>query len=196
MNPNNVKKNDWIYVTRDNGDVILGIATKVAPWSKNPKITVVNWKDAAETFTCTADARRCRLATPDEVAKFNDAKSANYAPMDPCMAGWSLGKTKRGPQMMEGYYFAIGVYKDNKKVGEIVDEGNGGCVVTRFKNHADETLFREACRKWAMQNLADGRYADELEHFWGWWDEARPNGISAKDYFKNEKEQMLKYMGT
>jgi hypothetical protein len=196
MNPNNIKKNDWIQVTRQSGEVILGIATKVAPWSKNPKVTVVRWKDAAETYTCDADATKCRLATVGEVNAFNEAKLAKYAPVDPCMVGWSLGKTKRGPQMMEGYYFAIPVYKDSKKVGEIVDEGNGGPTMTRFKNHADEILFTEACRKWCMNSLADGRYADECELFWAWWDEGRPKGIDAKTFNQNEKEQMRKMFGT
>ena len=31
MNPNNIQKKSWIQVTRDNGEVILARATKVAP---------------------------------------------------------------------------------------------------------------------------------------------------------------------
>jgi hypothetical protein len=194
MNPNNIQKKSWIQVTRQSGEVVLGIATKVAPWSKNPKYTIVRWKDAAETYSCDADATKCRLATPAEIAAFTDAKLAKYAPVDPSMAQWSLGKIKRGPQMMEGYYFAIPVLFNGVKVGELVDEGNGGCVITRFKDYTLAKTFEDACDKWALENGADGRCNDGKEHFWGWWDEARPKGIDAKTFFKSERESMLKFM--
>jgi hypothetical protein len=194
MNPNGIKKNDWIQVTRDNGEVILGIATKVAPWSKNPKRTVVNYKDVADTFTSRADAVRCKIADPILVAATAANIASKYAPLDACMAGWSLGKMKKGPQMMEGYYFASPILFNDVKVGEIIDEGNGGCVITRFKDHNLAKTFEDACDKWALENGADGRYADGKEHFWGWWDDARTKGIDAKTFFKNEKEEMLPFM--
>ena len=189
-----IRKNSIINVNRKDGTIILARATKVAPWVKNPNVTIVNWISFDEQWKSTADLKNCTLATALEVSAASKEKEVAMAPLDACMEGYSLGKTKKGPMMMEGYYFAIGVYKDNKKIGELVDEGNGGPVMSRFTNHADGIIFGEACRKWAMQNLADGRYGDEYEHFWGWWDEARPKGIDAKTYFKNEKEHMLKFM--
>ena len=193
MNPNNIQKKSWIQVTRDNGEVILGIATKVAPWSKNPKITVVNWKDATDTYTCTADARKCRLATDAEINAFNDAKLAKYAPLDEPMQKWSIGKLKKGPQMMEGFYFSAPVLLNGVKVGEIMDEGNGGPINTRFKDHTLSLAFEKDCDTWAIASGADGRCADGTENFWGWWDDARTKCIDAKTFFKGEKEQMLKF---
>jgi hypothetical protein len=183
-------KHNPIKVTLKNGEVILARITRF-----NAETGKVNWIDKGEKWKGTTHCTRVIKATPEEVLAWSKAHEVVAAPLDPCMAGWTLGKTKRGPQMMEGYYFAIGVYKDSKKVGELVDEGYGGPVVTRFKNHADETLFREACRKWCQNCAADGRYADECELFWGWWDEGRTKGIDAKTFNKNEKEQMLKMFG-
>ena len=184
-------KHNPIKITLKNGETILAKITRF-----DPETGKVCWKDKAEKWKGSTHCTRVVKATPEEVLAWSKAHEVAVAPLDPCMAGWELGKTKRGPMMMEGYYFAIAVYKDHKKVGELVDEGCGGPVMTRFKNHADEILFMEACRNWCQNNLADGRYADECELFWAWWDEGRPKGISAIDFNKSEREQMLKMFGT
>jgi hypothetical protein len=184
-----IRKNSFINVKRNDGTVILARATKVAPWVKNPKVTVVNWISFDEQWKGVADLKNCTLATAIEIPK-----EPVGAPVDPSMAQWSLGKIKRGPQMMEGYYFAIPVLFNGVKVGELVDEGNGGCVITRFKDYTLAKTFEDACDKWALENGADGRCNDGKEHFWGWWDEARPKGIDAKTFFKSERESMLKFM--
>jgi hypothetical protein len=189
MNPNLIKKNDWILVKRESGEKHLGRATKVAPWNKNPKVTVVHWINVEETYKFTADARNCSLAPESmkPLAKvFPDAGRF--------MAGWTLGKMKRGPQMMEGYYFASPVLLHGKKVGEIIDAGNGGPVMTRFKDHTVAKTFEGACDKWCLDNGADGRYSDGHEHFWSWWEEGRYKGIDPKTFFKAEKEDMSKFM--
>lgn len=187
MNPNGIKKNDPILVTRDNGEVWVGKATKVAPWTKNPKITVVTFISSDENgdFRCTADARRCTIAPADALPK--------EAETHPIMAKWSLGKTKRGPEMMEGYYYSVPVLLNGKKVGEIIDEGNGGGNFTRFKDHTLEIAFNADCKAWAKANGDDSEY-EHASEFWGWWEEAKPKGKDAVTYFKEKKERMLKWM--
>lgn len=191
MNPANIKKNDNILVTRDNGKEYLGVATKVGPWKPNPKITVVNYHFKDEmgvAWSAKADARKCRLAPADMIPKPPEA-----APIHPIMAKWSLGKTKRGPMMMEGYYFAIPVLLNGKRVGEIIDEGNGGSNFTRFKDHNLAREFENDCKEWAKANGDTSEYEHATE-FWGWWDEARPSGKDAATYFKEKNEEMAKWL--
>ena len=188
-----IRKNSLINVKRADGTTILARATKVAPWVKNPKVTVVNWISFDEKWKAVADLKNCTLATALEVSAASKALEAAFAPLDESMKGWSLGSLKKGPQMMEGYYFSAPIFFNGNKVGEIIDEGNGGCVITRFKDHTLAMTFEAACDKWALENGADGRCADGKENFWGWWDDARPKGIDAKTFFKGEKESMLKF---
>jgi hypothetical protein len=188
MNPNGIKKNDHILVTRDNGKEYLGTATKVAPWSKNPKITVVNYHFKDEmgiAWNAKADARKCRMAPSDMLPK--------VAETHPIMAKWSLGKTKRGPMMMEGYYFSVPVLLNGKRVGEIIDEGNGGSNFTRFKEHHFAINFDNDCREWCKANGDNSEY-EHASEFWGWWDEARPEGKDAVTYFKEKNERMAKWL--
>lgn len=190
MNPNGIKKNDHITVLRDNGEVIRGVATKVAPWSKNPAITVVNYhftdtKDGL-AYSSKADARRCTVIPAEMVAE-------TMAKTHPIMAKWSLGKTKRGPMMMEGYYFSVPILLNGKKVGEIIDEGNGGMNFTRFKDHNLSINFDNDCREWCKAN-GDTSEHEHASEFWGWWDEARPLGKDAVTYFKEKNERFMKWM--
>jgi hypothetical protein len=194
MNPNNIKKNDYILVTRDNGDVIFGKATKVAPWTKNPQITVINYEfeENGIGYKSRADARKCVNAPADKIPK---APSA--APIDPIMSGWELGNTQRGPMMMEGYYFSVMVLRNGKRVGKIVDAGMGGSVMTeQFKDHNVEHDFNETCKTWAINNGADPHYLEAASEFWTWWDEARPKGKDAKTYFKEKNEEMAEWLAS
>lgn len=192
MNPSNIKKNDHILVTRDNGKEYLGVATKVGPWSKNPNITVVNYhfKDEMDVaWSAKADARKCRMAPADMIPKPPEA-----APTCPIMAKWSLGKTKRGPQMMEGYYFSVPVLLSGKRVGEIIDEGNGGSNFSRFKDHVIGKAFNDDCLLWAKYNGANLDHIEAESEFWSWWDDARPSGKDAATYFKEKNAEMAKWL--
>ena len=195
MNPNGIKKNDYIRVTRDNGDVLFGRATKVAPWTKNPKVTVVSYifaDDEGLEYSSKADARKCALAPADRIPKAPEAASVH-----PIMAKWSLGKTKRGPQMMEGYYFSAPILLNGKKVGEVVDEGNGGCTMIRFfKDYTLRLAFEKDCTEWCKVNGADMDHIEAESEFWSWWDDARPKGKDAVTYFKESAEEMQKWLGS
>jgi hypothetical protein len=193
MNPNGIKKNDIILVIRDNGNTILGTATKVAPWAKNPKITVVNYhfKEGEAMYASKADARRCSIAPAHMIPKPPEA-----APISPIMAKWSIGKTKRGPMMMEGYYFSAPVLLNGKRVGEVIDEGNGGSVMTRFKDHALDRAFNADCKEWALASGASGSYLEAACEFWGWYDDERTKGITAEAYFKAKNDEMAAWLAT
>ena len=181
-------KHNPIKITLKNGEGILARITRF-----NDETGKVNWIDKGEKWKGTTHCTKVVKATPEEVLAWSKAHEVAMAPVDPCMVGWSLGKMKKGPQMMEGYYFASPILFNDVKVGEIIDEGNGGCVITRFKDHNLAKTFEDACDKWALENGADGRCADGKENFWGWWGDARPKGIDAKTFFKGEKESMLKF---
>jgi hypothetical protein len=194
MNPNGIKKNDWILATRNDGSVLLGRVTKVAPWVKNPKFTIVNYHytdDKGIMYATNADATRCVLAPADRIPK-----GPEPAATDPIMAKWSLGKTKRGPQMMEGYYFSVPVLLNGKRVGEIIDEGNGGSNMTRFKDHTLAKQFENDCTEWCKSHGLDMSYREVESDFWGWWDDARSKGIDAATFFKNENEEREKWLAS
>jgi hypothetical protein len=193
MNPANIKKNDPILVTRQDGRILAAKATKVGPWSKNPKITLVNYiftdpKDGL-VYTSKSDARKCSMGTNDMLPK-----EPEPAKTHPIMAKWTLGKTKRGPMMMEGYYFAVPVLLHGKKTGEVIDEGNGGSVMTRFDSHEVGRLFEADCREWCKVNGASMSYLEAESEFWSWWDEARPQGIDASTYFENSDMALAKLL--
>jgi hypothetical protein len=185
MNPNSIKKNDRIFVTRDNGEVLLGVATKVGPWSKNPNITVVNYhfKKGDASFTSKADARRCKIAPPE--------MAPPKAEVHPIMKDWDVGPLRRGPMMMEGYYFHSMLSFCGKRVGKIVDAGNGGPVELEFKDRKIEQKFIDDAKKWALANGGDEN--DGFEEFWSWMTDERNNNISAEAFFKAKKEEFAKW---
>ena len=191
---NTIVKNNSIKVTCKDGSVILAQVKAITEYGPTPDTWLVNWKSLDGEWKGKAYLKNCVKMTPLECAEAAKAREAKFAPIDPIMAKWTLGTTKRGPQMMEGYYFSIAVYLGAKKVGEIIDEGNGGCVITRFKDHS--LAFEKDCDTWALANGADGRTNNGIEHFWGWYDDARPKGIDAKKFFENERMEMLKWTGT
>jgi hypothetical protein len=109
------------------------------------------------------------------------------------MAKWTLGKTKRGPCMDEGYYYEANILLHGKKVGLIVDEGNGGCTITRFIDHRITINFHNDCMEWAKANCADMDHIEAESDFWQWWDEARPIGKDAFIFFKEKNEEMASW---
>ena len=136
-------------------------------------------------YASKGDARRCTKAPADMLPK--------EAETHPIMAKWSLGKTKRGPEMMEGHYYSVPVLLNGKKVGEIVDEGNGGMNITRFKDHRLAINFDNDCREWAKAN-GDTSESEHATEFWSWWDECKPKGKDAATYFKEKEAQFAKWM--
>lgn len=182
-------KHNPIKITLKNGEVILAKITRF-----NDETGKVNWKDKADPpmWSGTTHCTRVIKATPEEVLVWAKAHAVTLAPTDPCMARWSLGKTKRGPMMMEGYYFAVPVLLNGKKVGEIIDEGNGGSVMTRFKDHLLATAFEKDCTEWCRKNGASMDYLEAESEFWAWWDEGRAKGKDAATFIKEQREETEK----
>jgi hypothetical protein len=177
MNPNGIKKNDTIIVKPKDGTERIARATKVAPWSKNPKFTVVNWISLCGEWKGKADAKNCTTAPAEAIPQ--------PAAVHPIMAAWSFGKTKRGPQMMEGYYFAAPILHNGKKVGEMVDEGNGGGAYPERMEPVLRQKFHDDCVAWVKANGCDDTFGME-ESYWGWYENSRNKGIDAAAHFKAE----------
>jgi hypothetical protein len=110
------------------------------------------------------------------------------------MKDWDVGPMKRGPMRMEGYYFSSTVSFQGKKVGKIVDRGDGGMVDLEFKDYNLHRKFGEDANKWAIANGGDAN--DGYEEFWTWMTDDRPKGIDAKKFFENQRMEMLKWTGT
>ena len=193
---NTIVKNNSIKVTSKDGSVILSRVVSVKPNGIVADASLVSWKSLDGEWKGKAYLKNCVKMTPLECAEAAKAREAKFAPVDPIMAKWVMGTTKKGPLMSDGYYFSIAVYLGAKKVGEVIDEGNGGCVITRFKDHSLGLAFEKDCDTWSLANGADGRTNSGIEHFWGWYDDARPKGIDAKKFFENERMEMLKWSGT
>jgi hypothetical protein len=191
MNPNNIKKNDWIRVTRNDGTIIVAKATKVAPWSKNPVVTVVNYifTDPANglMYSSKSDARKCVKAMECDIPK-----GPKLAPLDPVVADWEVGPLRRGPAMTDGYYFSSTVSYKGKKVGKIVDRGDGGCTDLEFKDYNLQNKFMDDTKKWAAAN--GGGANDGTDEFWAWMTEDRLKGVDAKTFFVNEKAKIESWL--
>lgn len=184
-------KHNPIKITLKNGETILAKITRF-----DPETGKVCWKDKAEKWKGSTHCTRVIKATPEEVLAWSKAHEVAVAPLDPCMAGWELGKTQRGPMMMEGYYYHVMVLFNGKRVGKIVDEGNGGPTMTEhFKDHTLEKVFNDNCTTWARNNGADMQYLEAASEFWAWWDEGRTKGLDAKSFFKEKNEEMAKWLG-
>jgi hypothetical protein len=98
--------------------------------------------------------------------------------------------------MMEGYYFSADILFDGKKIGMIVDEGNGGCITTRFNDRAMSIAFEKDCKEWCRVHGAHMEHTEYESEFWTWWDEARPKNKDAATYFKDQKEEMKQWLGS
>lgn len=177
-------KNNPIKVTLKSGEVVLARITRY-----NEATGMLNWIDKNEKWQGKSHVGNVVKATPEEILVWAKAQEAKFAPISSIMAKWVLGSTKRGPKMMEGYYYSIAVYRDGKKVGNIVDEGNGGCTDTRFKDHTVERAFQADCKAWAVANGASGTYLEAESEFWGWYEDERVKGITAEAYFKAQNDR-------
>jgi len=184
MIPLPFSKHNPIKVTLKSGEVVLARITRY-----NEATGILNWIDKNEKWQGKSLVGNVVKATPEEIFAWSKAKEANMAPISPIMAKWSLGKTKRGPQMMEGYYYSAPILLNGKRVGEIIDEGNGGSVMTRCKDHTIDRAFQSDCKAWALANGASGSYLEADSEFWGWYEDERVKGITAEAYFKAQNDR-------
>lgn len=184
MIPLPFSKNNPIKVTLKSGEVVLARITRYSE-----ETGMLNWIDKNEKWQGKIHVSKVVKATPEEVLAWSKAKEATMAPISPIMAKWSLGKTKRGPMMMEGYYFSAPVLLNGKRVGEVIDEGNGGSVMTRFKTHDLDRAFNADCKEWALAHGASGSYLEAACEFWGWYEDERTKGITAEAYFKAQNDR-------
>ncbi len=182
-------KHNPIKVTLKNGEVILARITRF-----NEATGKVCWIDKGEKWKGTTHCTKVVKATPEEVLAWSKVKEDTMAPVDPIMKDWAVGPMKRGPMMMEGYYFASTVTFRGTRVGKIVDRGDGGMVDLEFKDLSLHRQFGEDANKWAVANGGDAQ--DGYEEFWAWYCDERPTGKDAKTFFKEKKDEMEKYLAT
>ncbi len=145
---------------------------------------IVKWLDVAGTWSGSIHVSAAIVASPEDVRAAEAAAAARMAPVDPCMDGWTLGTSKRGPMMMEGSYYAIPVLHHGKAVGKLVDRGDGGSVWTEFKDHALGRTFEKACAAWVAASTDSPGHHEPTACFWHWWENDRPKGITAKAYLE------------
>jgi hypothetical protein len=188
MNPLNLVKGSIIVCTQkdDNGKPIIGKVTKIGPWSKNPKITVLNWISVNGDFKGRCDAAKVTLSDykPPVIVE---------ATVDSCMAAWSLGKEKKGPMMMEGHYFESALYFNGKKVGIVCDRGDGGPMDVTCKDFAVARQFEADCKVWGEKN---GHNDADFETFYSWWHDGRPEGKDAKTYLGEREAEMKEWLAS
>lgn len=184
-----IVKNNSIKVSCKDGSVVLARVVSVKENTINADASLVSWKSLDGEWKGKAYLKHCVKMTPLECAEAAKAHEAKFAPVHPIMEKWMLGTTKRGPQMMEGYYFAIGVYRNNKKVGEVIEEGNGGPVITRFNDPSLAHAFAKDCTEWCRVNGASMAYLEAEAEYWNWYDNARPKSKDAVTFFKEKNEE-------
>jgi hypothetical protein len=180
-------KHNPIKITLKNGEVILARITRF-----NAETGKVNWIDKGEKWKGTTHVTRLVKADPKEIADWAAAKASKVAPVDAGVSKWEIGPMRKGPMMMEGYYFASTVLYEGKRVGKIVDRGDGGPTDLEFNDHTLERQFIADTKKWAIDNGGDEH--DGFEEFWTWFLDDRPNGITAKTYFAEKKAEMEKWL--
>jgi len=171
---------DSVISVSINGIMSSAKVIKIGPWVKNKDIIAVNWISLDNAFKGVSDIRKC--------AEMEDPA----APTDPIMARWSIGKEKMGPMMREGHIFSSPLMLDGKKIGSIVDGGNGGTMYVIAPN-TERNLFEKNCAQWSEVNGAEK--SDTIAKFLGWWHDARPLGTDAKMYFASEKKELEKWLG-
>jgi hypothetical protein len=182
-------KNNPIKITLKDGSTILARITRF-----NPDNGKVNWIDLDEKWKGFLHVSKVVKADPKEIATLAAAKAAKVAPVDPIMSSWTIGPMKRGPMMMEGYYYSSTIIFANKRVGKIVDRGDGGMTDLEFSDYALQRQFVECTKRWAIDNGAeDSPYASFIDDYWTWYLEDRVNGKDAKTYFAEKKAEMEKW---
>lgn len=181
-------KHNPIKITLKNGETILAKITRF-----DTDTGKVSWKDKDGNWKGSTHCTRVIKATPEEVLAWSKAKADKVAPIDFIMKDWDIGKTKRGPQMMEGHYYCVNVLLCGKKVGKIVDYGNGGPVDLEFCDRRIQNKFLEDTKKWELANGGDAKYGASFEDFWHWMEDDRLKGIDAKTYFTNQKAMFAEW---
>jgi hypothetical protein len=176
-------KHNTIKVTLKDGSTIFARITRI-----NEATGKVCWIDRDEKWKGSMHASRVVVATPKEVADWAVAKASKIPEIDPIMKDWDVSKMRRGPQMMEGYYYSSNISLYGKKVGKIVDYGNGGPIDLEFADMQLQKKFIEDCKKWAVAN--GGSETDGFEEFWSWMTEDRPKGMDAKASLAEKKAWM------
>lgn len=178
-------KNNPIKITLKNGEMILAKITRF-----NESTGKVSWVDKNGNWKGSLHCSKVVNATPDEVLAFHKATEATLAPVHPIMAKWSLGKMKQGPLMREGHYYSAYVMLNGTKCGEVIDDGSGGCVITRFNAQGLALAFSTDCIEWCKVNGANTDHLEAESEFWGWWEEGRTKGKDAVTFFKEKEEEM------
>ena len=192
----NLVKNNSIKVTCKDGSITLARVVSVKENTINADASLVSWKSLDGEWKGKAYLKNCVKMTPLECAEAAKEREAKFAPIHPIMQKWTLGTTKRGPQMMEGYYFSIAVYLGAKLVGKIVDEGNGGPTDVQFKDHSVGVAFEKDCMEWCKVNGASLTHIEAAAEYWGWYDDARPHGIDAVAFFKTQADEHAKWLAS
>ena len=181
-----ISKHRPIKVTLKDGRTILARVTK----QDGDKI---NWISKDNTWKGKCLFSSVVQATPEEVLAFVNAQKAKLAPIHPLMANWTLGTTKRGPKMMEGYYYEVPIFYKNRCVGSLVDEGNGGCVDVRINDRACANQLSEDSKNWVEAcGAKDSRESESS--FWTWWEEARPHGKDSVTFFKESEAEIAQWL--
>jgi hypothetical protein len=181
-----IKKGSLIKVTTIDGATHPARATKVAPF-KSGALSVC-WISLDGQWKGKSKIENCHMLTDQEIV----AATPAVAPTHATMSSWAYGKEKRGPMMMEGYYFASPIYFNGKRVGQQVDYGNGGameveCGELNAKFYAD-------CLLWEMANHKNDKPCEPHANFYEWWHDHRPRGITAAEYFKASEIEMAKML--
>jgi hypothetical protein len=185
-----ITKGSYVSVKSKDGSTTKAIVDKVGPWSKNPKIILVNWT-GIEIITDERGSFKVKgktlLASCTEIPD-------PCASSDPIMAKWSLGKEKKGPMMMEGHYFASPLFLNGKRVGDVVDEGHGGCMTVQEKVLGISAQLHADCEAWEKKNNPHySPHSESLADWHSWYQDERPQGKDAATYFKEQKETMDKW---
>jgi hypothetical protein len=181
-----IAKGSFVAVVTKKNGTINAIVDKVFPDPNNPKQVYVKFTSIGIISDAQGDYKIKGTAHISSCTAIADPS----APTDPIMAKWSLGKEKKGPEMMEGYYFASPILLHGKKVGEAVDEGNGGDMYVRCSSSELARMFEKDCAEWLKKNCPGSRYADGVSDFYLWWHDARPIGKDAATYLREEKEKI------
>ena len=191
-----IVKNNSIKVSCKDGSVVLARVVSVKENTINADASLISWKSLDGEWKGKAYLKHCVKMTPLECAEASLAREAKFAPIHPIMAKWMLGTTKKGPMMMEGYYFSIAVYLGAKLVGKIVDAGQGGPTDVQFKDHNIGRAFEKDCMEWCRVNGASLTHIEPAAEYWGWYDDARTKGIDAAAFFKAQAEEHAKWLAT
>jgi hypothetical protein len=177
-----------IQIVLESGEKIFARITRFDP--SNGK---VSWKDLDENWKGAISVKRVVAADPVEFKAWQDAKTAKMAPMPVEMARWSFGKSKRGPEMMEGYYYSTPILLDGKKVGEVIDEGFGGPIYSRCKDMTIQRQFDADLKEFRKNYNID---FEPLSYLLEWWEDSRPSGTSCREFCEARMKYIAGQIGT